>query len=159
MRKEIYLALIEAIQIADIGIQHISLWNENTIDLEAESGYALPAIFVEFEPIEWQQMGGRGRNKEMHINLHVVWDSLAEPSADSIYQQDALAVFDLLDDVVAVATTISGEYFSRWVHIGSDTDHNHAQVQHHIERFVCRTNSPVYLHGAPLNKVLLKIKK
>jgi len=136
MRKAIYLAIIEAINAAKIGVLHISLWNENTVALEEQNGFATPAVFVEFAPIQWEQRAQRVKAARARINLHIVTETLADPSDGSKFQAQALETFDTIDDIVATVQGLSGEGFNKFLHVESVPDHNHEQLQHDIEGFV-----------------------
>ena len=94
MRKALYLAIIERLKAANLGIQHFSLWNNNLDTLSTEQGYAFPAVFIEFEPIHWQQEQRRVRTSQIRVRLHVVSDTLGSPADGSQYQQQGLEHLD-----------------------------------------------------------------
>ena len=137
MTKIIYLAIIDAIKSAQIGINHINLWNKQTDELEKSSGFALPAVFVEFDPIRWEQRGQGCKTATATIRLHIVINTLADPADGSLYQYDALQIFDIIDDVVDSVSGLAGEGFNSLMHVDTMPDHNHGQIQHHIEGFKC----------------------
>jgi hypothetical protein len=137
MRKVIYLAIIEAIKDADTDVRHISLWNENTVELEAQNGFACPAVFVEFAPIQWQQRTGRVKAAQLRVNLHIVTETLADPADGSTFQSAALDTFDVIGDIVATIQGLSGEGFNKFQHVETVPDHNHEQLQRDVEGFVC----------------------
>ncbi len=137
MRKRIYLAIIAGIKAANIGIKHFDKWNENTENLAQQNGYALPAVFIEFAPIAWQQRGGGVKSATARILLHIVTETLASAADGSRNQDDALEQFDTADAVVAAAQGLSGEGFNKLQHVTTETDHNHEQIQHDIEAFSC----------------------
>jgi len=135
MRKQIYLAIIDCLKAADIGIQHISLWNENTTALEQANGFGLPAVFVEFAPIKWGQQLQRVKNGTARVSLHIVTGTLADPSDGSNFQFDALQMFDIIDNVVAAVQGLSVEGFNKFQHVETIPDHDHEEVQNDVEIF------------------------
>ena len=137
MRKIIYLAIIECLKASGVDIRHISLWNDNTAKLEEENGFSLPAVFVEFLPFKWSQRAQGVKSATMAINLHIVTETLADPAGGSDFQFEALETFDVIDSVVAAVQGLSGEGFNKFQHVETLPDHNHEQVQHDIEGFVC----------------------
>lgn len=137
MRKIIYLAIIERLKAAGLNIQHISLWNENITDLEQENGYGFPAVFVEFDPIKWEQRGGGVKSAPVTVRLHIVTETLADPSDGSQYQTEALEHFDTIDGIVYAVSGLAGDGFNRFQHIETIPDHNHDQIQHDVEVFTC----------------------
>lgn len=135
--KSIYLAIIARLQVAACGVEHISLWNDNIANLEDENGYTFPAVFVEFEPLHWKQGTQGSKSATARINLHIVIESLADPSTGSQYQDEALQVFDTVDNIVDTISGLAGSGFNAMQHIGTTHDHNHDRIQHHIETFTC----------------------
>lgn len=130
-----YLAIIECLKAANIGIQHISLWNENTVELENQNGYAFPAVFVEFHPLSWKQAAGGVKKATARVSLHIVTETLADPSDGSKFQTQALENFDTIDATVAAVQGLQGDNFNAFQHVETNPDHNHEQVQHDIETF------------------------
>lgn len=137
MRKIIYLAIIARLKAAGSGVRHFSLWNENITDLEKENGYSFPAVFVEFEPFKWEQRGNGAKSATIRVRLHIVTETLADPSDGSQYQTDALEHLDTIDNVVDAVSGLAGEGFNRFQHVETIPDHNHDQIQHDIEVFSC----------------------
>jgi hypothetical protein len=146
MRKQIYMAVIARMKQQVPAVQHISLWNENMEHLEQENGYCLPAVFVEFEPMKWKQVGLGAKTATLCLLLHVVTETLADPSDGSQYQDDALEVFGIINDVVYAITGLSGECFNRLMHVETIPDHNHAQIQHDVEVFICEVSDTSQLN-------------
>lgn len=146
MRKKIYLAIVEAIKTAGIDVRHISLWNENTTQLEAQNGFATPAVFVEFAPIQWAQLAQRAKGARVRVNLHIVTQTLADPADGSTFQDDALAALDTIDTIVSTVHGLSGEGFGKFLHVETVPDHNHEQLQHDVEGFVCEVTDTSAVH-------------
>lgn len=136
MRKALYLAIIERLKAANLGIQHYSLWNNNIANLEQEQGYQFPAVFIEFEPIQWQQQQQRTRTAQVRVRLHVVTDTLGSPADGSAYQQQGLEHLDLLESIDAAMQGCSGSNFNAFMLVESVPDTDHENVLHNEECFV-----------------------
>jgi hypothetical protein len=54
MRKQIFQAICTRLTERVPDIQFIDLWNNNVQTLSGGAVWPLPAVFVEFEPIEWR---------------------------------------------------------------------------------------------------------
>ena len=64
MRKQIFQAICTRLAERVPDIQFIDLWNNNVATLSGGAVWPLPAVFVEFEQIEWRQQNNgcrRGR--------------------------------------------------------------------------------------------------
>ena len=56
-------------------IKHVDLWNNQLATIEEERPFRCPAVFIEFQPIEWRELLRTNREAEVSINLHIVTDS------------------------------------------------------------------------------------
>lgn len=137
MRKEIYLALAELLKASSCGVQHISLWNVKIDQLEDEPTFGMPAVFIEFGDLDWKQGGNGAKTATATITLHIVMQTLADPAVGSEYQQEALQLFDTIDGIIAAVERKGGNCFNRLQHVRSTTDHDHGEVLHYTEVFVC----------------------
>lgn len=93
----------------------------------------MPAVFVEFPPIAWATLLHGVQEATVTINLHVVtrWDS---PAADgSVYQDQALEYFSLLDRINAALYCFSGPNVGFITRTGSTTNHNHEGIMDSLE--------------------------
>ena len=121
MRKQLYTAVSAALEAANIGIRHIDLWNENTDYLEQEMAWGRPAVFVEFDDIEWQAVKDQTLRCRSTFRLHIVtdWNTAA----------DSLSAFDLSEQVQRAVEAIgSTERFGNIRLAGSLTNHNHEDL-------------------------------
>lgn len=142
MRTEMYKAICKRIEDAQVGIKHMSLWNNDTELLTEQPGYATPAVFVEFEPIVWEQRQNRVRVAEVRVWLHIVISTMAPAVHKGLFQDKALGVLDQVEKISSAIVGLSGECFNAFMLKESDTDHDHKQIQHHKECFVsCVTES------------------
>lgn len=140
MRKQLYLGIIgklKSLQDENGGqvIRHFDLWNEQVAFIEQEEAFDIPAVFVEFLPIQWQYGTDGARTADAQFRLHIVTGFKGSASAGSPYQKDALLLFDLLDDITAALFRLSGEGFRDVQGIRSDTNHNHEEIIESLETF------------------------
>jgi hypothetical protein len=136
MRKNIYLAIVERLNAAGLGIKHISLWNNQIANVEKERGFALPAVLVEFDAIERRQLAGHTTSSRFRVRLHILTGTLATPESGGSYQTRALQFLDLIDGVSAAVTGLDGEGFNCLMCVESHTDHDHGEISDNIEVFV-----------------------
>lgn len=136
MRKKIYLAIVQALQRAEAA-KYIGLWNA-AIDLsQGVTPADLPAVYVEFTPIEWEQRGGRVKVASLRLNLHILTAVLAPLAEGDSMPDEALEVFDTIDRIVSVVQGVNGPDFNGLQHVETLSDHAHGQIEHDVEGFVC----------------------
>lgn len=140
MRKQLYLAVIERLknitnESGEQLLKHFDLWNENVAFIEQEAIFAMPAVFVEFLPIEWKSLGGGVQSAIIQFRLHIITDTKGSTSDGSTYQPDALQLFDLLDDIHRTLSGFRGPHFRQLQRISSHTNHNHEELIESIETF------------------------
>ena len=140
MRKKIYLGIIERLKASECGIRTIGLWNNQLTEIEQETSFVMPAVFVEFEPMNYNQMAAGAKSSQCRIRLHIVNETLASPNEGEQYQNEALQVFDTIDAVVAAVSHLSGDGFNRMMHVGTMPDHAHGRIQDNIEVFTCEAS-------------------
>lgn len=138
MRKTIYKAITTRLNGANLDIKHISLWNRNTEQLATQKGFRLPAVFVEFEPIQWSQLQSRARSADLRIRLHIVTETLATPEDGSSYQDQALEHLDLIESISGVMQGLCGDGFNGLMLVESVTDHDHERIEQNEECYITR---------------------
>lgn len=138
MRKKIYKAIAERLRAADLGIKYISLWNRNTEQLSAQVAFEMPAVFVEFEPIQWGQMQAGARSADLRVRLHIVTSTLGTPEDGGQYQDLALEHLDLIESISAAIQGLCGDGFNCFMLVESLTDHDYMQVSDNEECYVTR---------------------
>lgn len=126
MRKQIFQAIQACLSERVPQIQSIDLWNENMTE---DATYPCPAVFIEFETIEWRQQNNSVRRGNIAVRLHVL-------TQYSNNNDNKLDFFDLLDNINAAMHGLRGENFSGFLHTMSITNHNYAQHIECIERYV-----------------------
>lgn len=139
MRKELYLKLCEQLKLVDGGaIRHVDLWNQNVQFIEQEESFPMPAVFVEFGPIEWKPWAqGVEYRAEPQVHLHVVTQWQGSAADGSERQADSLAAFDLLRHIHEQLTTMTGDEFTAFDLVQSRTNHNHEDIVENIETYQC----------------------
>ena len=61
MRKQIFKAICDRLAEKTPDVAFIDIWNDNVNVLNGGAAFPLPAVFVEFETIEWRQQGNSAR--------------------------------------------------------------------------------------------------
>ena len=124
--------------VGDGAIKHIDLWNHNVEFIEQEDGWALPAVFVEFAPIEWRAVA---RNVEYRadplVRLHIVTEWKGGSSAGSVFKEEALSVFDLSQQIHEAVCLMGGDTFQRFDLVQTATSHNHEDILENIDTYQC----------------------
>ena len=146
MRKFLYLSIIEKLkQLTDPDgnpvIRTFDLWNEQVEYIEQEEVFDTPAVFIEFRPVTWTTLGGGVQRAEVTIRLHIInhWDGSARDG--SLYQQQSLDRFDLLDRIDHHLFNFAGSNrrtdFNMFRRVGSGTNHNHEELVEDISDYTC----------------------
>ena len=119
-------------------IKHIDLWNHNVEFIEQEEQWNRPAVFVEFQPIQWNaiQPGAEYRAEPL-VSLHVVTDWQGSSAAGSAFMDESLSVFDLLEEIHKSLSCMEGETFLEFDLVESRTNHNHDEIIENIETYQC----------------------
>lgn len=116
-------------------IKTFDLWNENVAQLTKQRPFPTPAVFVEFRPIAWRQLGRRAKCANVDVSLHIVTATLA--TANSPYKEQALHRFALMRAIEQALVGFSGtddegRQFGTFVQSEDETDHNHEEVREDI---------------------------
>jgi len=147
MRKFIYNSIVAKLQtITDQNeqpvIKHFDIWNNNIEYIDEEQPFNTPAVFVEFQPIEWRHMGGGMREAAVNIVLHVITQHNM-PTASGLlpYSAEAFDFFELLTAINACLHA-HAKQSPAFIHdsltaVRSTTDHDCAELRHDTETFCC----------------------
>lgn len=136
MRKQIYLAICTALTEQVTDVKFIDLWNENITALAGGAAWPTPAVFVEFEPIQWRQHQLGNRRAEIAVRLHVITRAVAYNGSNDERQEQALAYFDLIDQINAAMQGLRGTNFAAFMLSASISNHNHDELIESVERFI-----------------------
>jgi hypothetical protein len=132
MRKQIY-SFISGRLLAMAGepVKHIDIWNNQVAFIEEEQPFPTPAVFIEFQPINWRFQGGAVREAQVSIDLHVVTDSRTGRWSDVI------EVFDLLDAINRQLHGAHTDGIDDLTALTSTTDNLFGELMHNIETYTC----------------------
>lgn len=146
MRKELYSAIKSKLQsigvnaageyyripdgadaLCDSAIKHIDLWNRNVEFMDQEDAWPRPAVFVEFEPIQWYQLvTGVEYRAEARVRLHIVTDWAEQ-------EDNYGTLLDLTDKIHSAIGGLDGEGFKALDLEESVTNHDHEDIVESIE--------------------------
>ena len=138
MRLQIYKAICNRLTAQVPDIKHIDLWNNNIAVLSGGAVWPRPAVFVEFETIEWRQQQNRARMADIAVRLHIVTDAVSYNGSTDPKQNSALAFFDLINKVNAAMQGLRGDNFAGFMLTTSATNHDHAELIESVERYITR---------------------
>ena len=138
MRLQIYKAICNRLTAQVPDIKHIDLWNNNIAVLSGGAVWPRPAVFVEFEAIEWRQQQNRARMADIAVRLHIVTDAVSYNGSTDPKQDSALAFFDLINKVNAAMQGLRGDNFAGFMLTTSATNHDHAELIESVERYITR---------------------
>nr|DAU81739.1 MAG TPA: hypothetical protein [Caudoviricetes sp.] len=146
MRKAIFLAIADALcpenpadPNADTSkniVPYVDLWNDQVNLLGGSTAFETPAVFVEFEQIDWKQQNAGARRGDIPVRLHIVTRAVAAHGVHDQRMGDVLAVFDLINAINAKMQGLRGEGFAGFQLTTSATNHNHAELVENVERLV-----------------------
>ena len=123
-------------------VRTYDLWNEQVEFIEQEEPFDTPAVFIEFRPVQWRTLGGITQQADVPFRLHVVTKWKGSARDGSVFQEESLARFDLLDKIDAhlfnLCMTIGKESVCMTRRTGSSTNHNHEELVEDISDFTCQ---------------------
>lgn len=138
MRKTIYSLIKQSLQHID-DIKHIDLWNNQVAMAEEEQAFLTPAVFVEFEPIQWMQLLNGVREATITTNIHIVTDT-----RDAHYE-DSIERFRLTEQI---NHALHGLTFNDNIHIvdsftldNSQTDHDFDELADDVDTYSCHVTT------------------
>lgn len=140
MRKEIYRGIIEAL--AEVPeVRHIDLWNRQVEFLEEESPFEMPAVFVEFGQVDWQQLAGPGLcwDGRGTVILHIVTPWAGSAASASPDLEMNLAAWDIPEKIHGKLEGLFGDHFCRMTLSQTHTNHDHEDVVENIEVYRFKT--------------------
>jgi hypothetical protein len=158
MRKQLYLDIKKRLKTVknETGeqlFQHFDLWNRQVEFIEQETPFACPAIFVEFDTINWRTLGLRVQDCELTVRLHIVTEWYAGTADYSPTEQQALEFLDIIDNVVAVMQNFQTGYMNNWMRSKSITNHDHERYVDSVEEYICNLrDTSAVKEGVPVPK-------
>ena len=136
MRKQIFQAICARLAEHVPDIQFIDLWNNNVATLNGGAVWPMPAVFVEFEVIEWRQQNNGARRGDVAVRLHIVTRAIATHGHTDPKMPDALAFLDLIERINTAMQGLRGDNFSGFQLTASATNHDHAELMESVERYI-----------------------
>ncbi len=164
IRKQLYQDIILQLKLITTGtpevqvFKHFDIWNNQIQFIEQEPAFKRPAIFIEFLPIQWQQLSRGRKQADAVVRLHIVTDTKKRTADSSPQQEDALLYLGYPDPVNAFMFRFSQPYAGRPNNTASETDHNHADLIDMIEEFTIRVQDATSVRiPASVNNIELNI--
>jgi len=127
--KDFYISLRDRITENVQDIDHVKVFNEQLLSLEAQTENPFPftAVFVSFDEIEWENLSYGIQEGTLNFTLKIV----TEFYIDNQYNEDSmdLDVFDLKSEVFKAVNGLTGYSvngaFSNTSRVSELTDNNH----------------------------------
>ncbi len=158
MRKNLYLEIKNCLkEIKDTqGVpifRHFDLWNQQVDFLEQETPFDVPAIFIELQPIVWEQLGYNKQYAEAVIRVHIVTPWYSQTADYSTLENVMLNYLDLPDLVVKALDNFAPSAGNKFMRIRSITNHNHERLVDSVEEYKCRISdiSAITEFTTPIN--------
>ena len=152
MRKRIIMAIADRIREQVPEIKYIDVFNEQIANATGGIPFPLPAVLIEFEEITYKQLSNHCTTADVPLRLHIVTRTVQANGSNARTFEASLAYFDTIDKVNKALSTLCGEYFSTLMHLGSATNHNHAELLESVERYVTRIIDKTPLRTASVVK-------
>jgi len=135
-------------------ILHYDLWNRQVEFAEQEIPFSTPAVFIEFNPIDWKSEGQGVQDGIVMFGLHII----------TSFQYGPLKALDLSDKLNTCLTGFNGECFGSMERVRSTTCHDHEELLDSVEIFRCHVkdysgNKTLYRTSVPprLHPVVKKV--
>ena len=146
MIKHLYLAIVAALKEVKDGngnqyFKSFDLWNQNVEFMEEDEPFDRPAVFIEFDPINWQALGGKNQEAVATVRLHIVtdWHANTADNVASEYRTQALAYLDAPSYVLkampglVIQPTAAMRCSNTWTRTQSIVNHNHERYVDSVE--------------------------
>lgn len=129
-RQEFYETLKKLVLDRRIA-HHVGLWNQDTDFLEESATFALPAVFVEFGPMEWQIYTNDCMKCTAEVKLHLVtaWDTEDD---DAAAWTRSLSILQLM---AQMAERSMGDNFAVMHPIATVSNSNHGNIMESIDSY------------------------
>lgn len=132
MRSNLYIGIAEQLQNVNNSngetvFRHIDLWNQNVEFIEQET-FDVPAVFIEFMPIQWKTLGQGVQQAELTVRLHIVTRWVAPTNMQSIAFNEAIAYLDIPNFVVKQMQNVVVPGANGFVRKSSTINHNHGEI-------------------------------
>lgn len=140
IRTNVYLALGAALyEIKDENenrlFQTVDLWNNQWQYLESEKPFDFPAVFIQFEKIEWQQLSGGRQMGEILFVLHIGYKNTLSTRYRPDMDLKPFAGLDYPDVIHNAIIGLNNDFISGVTRTGSAHDHDHDQINAQMEKY------------------------
>ncbi len=155
--KQIYTSIQKAFKGSKV--KHFALWNEDTTQLGKVVAFGLPAVFLEYMPVHWQQLGNGARKGDINIVLHIVSKRVSYTAVEGCdNHKSELDRLDFLDELTDLVTSIQRPNGGRAMLLETNLDHNPSELFHDTLTFVFGTAQQGTRHNAEQAITLGQIK-
>lgn len=145
--RSFYLDLMARLVTPEVGVEHFDLFNQQFArERDGDTlPFNLPAVFLEFEPFDWETVGRNRQQADVPFTLIVGSLVQNEHDSDATDQErtSALQHLDLLDRITVALQNASGTGWGSVNRTGMTPDHNHDGVYVHTMRFRSRLTDTV----------------
>ena len=136
-RLQLYSDIKAKIEEKVPAIAHIDLWNENVTYIEQEETFPLPALFIEFDTIDWQPVKDDGCGPCTvgygQIRLHLVTEW-----GENSYNEGFTLLEKTLDALIGLGSYDSDSSYRVTYPTRSYTNHSHMELLENIEQLKVR---------------------
>ena len=144
-------------------IKHFDLWHNQLAYIEEGLPFELPAILIEFRPIQWRHQGNAVREAAVEIALHVLtWQNMPTSPVLSC-GEESLQFLDLLTGINRALHRYA-KADNKFAHdaltaVQSVTDNDFWEIRHDIEVFSCHVqDASAMLEPRTIKKPSIKIQ-
>ena len=116
MRAEIYKAIKTALKSNKNDgneVQYVGLWNNEIENIQGNIAFPLPAVFVEFETIEWEQGGLNMRTGDVAIRLHIITVAQMPWVNNETEENRDIEYLELINKINRKIQGLEGDNFSK----------------------------------------------
>ena len=130
--------------------KHCDLWNRQVEFLEQETPFQTPAVFVEFEPLQWRTDGRHIQDADLTVRLHIVTPWHANTASDILNPDVRATALAYLDIPTALFRQLHGRHgivedgnhtvlghFNALTRTASAVNHDHERFVDSVETYQC----------------------
>ena len=130
--------------------KHCDLWNRQVEFVEQETPFQTPAVFVEFEPLQWRTDGRHIQDADLSIRLHIVTPWHANTASDILNPDVRATALAYLDIPTVLFRQLHGRHgivedgnhtvlghFNALTRTASAVNHDHERFVDSVETYKC----------------------
>jgi hypothetical protein len=157
--KDLYTAIEAHITTFLPEIKHVDLFNNQLAELQVDENnglpFDLPAIFVEFAPIQWAKQSSKQKNGTVEVRIHILQENYSQSFRNSQDKEDALDVLDLVDKVDDTFENFKAENHTPFDGVSTEPDNDHGTVINYIHQYKCSTTKKINKPGTSTTNVTI----